>query len=356
MQSKGSRLPGNWRKYTNGGDLSLMCLFCQERHDGIEVLVYPTIHNSIEGADACGAYMCDSCFIPVKAMESDRAAYRGDAGIFNSKELENRIHMFVEEFTFKPEVAFHYVHLDENWPYENRSNKCYFCTNFIDGNARLITVPVSPTTVPTGGKIKVCPTCFDLIRLSAPEVSLAALSENHGNKTTICPGCDDNYLITTGEEEDRIYSGTVGKHYCPACVYKNIDNLKPLLLNQPTVYSEDGGMNRFIYSECGYCGEDLDIDITLTKSWIDKVYVSFSGKLMCDACSQGTAGPIGIIPFNNYYWQIYATSIENTYRVIVRTSLGKILLDELRMGNISTIILNYFKDVEDLPSRKHITF
>ncbi len=350
IQSRGTKLPTNWKKYTSGGDLALMCLFCPEHHDNIEVQVFPS-SMGLEGADACGAYMCESCFIPVKAMEADRSAYRGQASLFNSKELESRIELFVEEFVFKTDVANYYLHLDENWPYENKSAKCYFCGNYYGEDSRVITTPVLPTTVLTGGKIRVCSSCVDLLRVMVPEISLDVLASNFGYKGMACPECGDAYLISSGELEDRDITMTHGKHTCPSCTYKGLRGMTSILLRQPTMYSEDGTLNRFVYAECEYCKEDLDVDLTLVKRYFETKYLSFDNKLMCQDCSQDTSGPIGVLKVNRFFWQIYPTSSPAVYRVLVRSNMGKIYTDALRMGKISDLILNYYEDFKNLPKQ-----
>lgn len=349
IESRGTRLPSHFSRFVRPGDNETECLFCGQPHDSNEVMLYT--NNPEDGAEGTGAFMCNICFGFVKEMETKIMGNKGLGNLYNSTDMGTRLDMFVNDLSFETSVTKHFQFLREAFEKTPEEVECcYFCKNHVVTGYFMLKVPISGAEYIDGGNIRCCFTCRDLVIDLLPEKSITAFLKNRFVSLVECASCGVEYNIGGGEMEYRLQAGTEDKHMCPECVVVNMQKLQIISKKLEGLYvmrSDDYTIERFIEEDCEYCGGPIEIDLTLRPGFLKVTIVSHDEKLMCADCADGTHGPITAVVQGSRVWTVYNTPTPRQYRVVVRSTQGRKLLEQIVSSSIGMIILQAYPTLND---------
>lgn len=367
LDSDLQRLPADWVDYTHKGSKSQQCLFCANNHDYNEVLVTSPNLLSVNG-QMSGTFSCESCFHYIKEKEAELYQSRGiKSSTYNSKLVEERITLLVDSYSFAQDVNMYMrEYADNHMDLYTKHWNCYLCNGPATDYFRYIDVPVNNGAYLSGGSVRCCESCWDILKEVAAEFTLVRLRENHKIHEEFCH-CGDAYYITEHEMADRQIGQTFDRHLCPKCTVMQLQSDNEVLSlfmgrHSSLVENTEIGkysswkINRFIQIDCGYCRTgEIDVDLTLPYSLTKKMHMSaYGNKTMCSDCSQGTTGPAIVLPFNidkrSFYWQLYPLG-PNKYRKIIRSASGQVYRDEVVDGWLSDLVALAREDFDPLPPK-----
>lgn len=357
------RLPVDWSLYLPNRSKENYCLFCDEFHDSNEVMVV-TPDLLRKNGQMTNSFSCDECFHFIKVKEAEIFSNEGRVkqSVYNSKEVEDRIRIFIESYRFKDDVNCYIKHWhDTEMNVPVKPSQCYFCNEFTqEAEYRYIDVPVDNQEYITGGDVRCCDDCWLLIRDGLPENSLSILRRNHKIYDSHCD-CGRTYVVTERELADRHAEGALDHHICPSCTALQLQTDAFILdmlmstetlivdsLETPSPRYKAWQLYRFIEIDCGFCHTtSVTIDLTLKASVMRFRHMGQS-KFLCEHCRQGSSdGPIVTIPYsaNNrqFYWHLYALG-PNIYRKVIRGASGHMYQDYQLTGWLFDIVVTHADD------------
>lgn len=362
IESGLARLPADWQDYVAGGPKESQCLFCDSEHENNEVLVVKTDLFQKNGS-MIDAYSCYDCFHHLRLKEAE--VFDGVAGVkashYNSKITEERMRLFVEEYHFHFDHAMYLQEFEYNdLGIPTKSRHCYFCNTVVEEeDYRVIDVPVDNGVVLSGGQLRCCRGCWEMLKLELPEYTLTSLREKHRLVPEYCR-CGERYYLTPSEHADREVGRTTGMHLCPKCTFAQLNHdpfvLDVVLTTETNLVDQDEdpvgkhqkyAINRFVEVLCEYCQDnDIDIDLTVhTDHLQDSLLLGPKNKICCSSCSHNGSGPLVVLRYNRFIWRIYSNGPSNEFIIVIKTSSGTPVQTKLFTGPLSDAVVNYRVDI-----------
>lgn len=288
IESKGRKIPDDYKKYRSGGSHAESCLFCSDVPADYPVDI---IYNENWRVDS-NTYCCYTCHESIQREMEPELAGSIWAG-FNTETI-NRINAYIERMEFDETVEEHYQHLlidrdddpNYNGPFGTLMEHCYFC-KVLSRAYRIMQVPVSVSRRLTGGGIRVCGKCehkIDRLRITNAMIP----NPRTLYEMDVCGTCGADYPITIPEHRQRDADGSLEKHMCPECAHKTVWRGEPNEIFDVSSVSE----SRYKVNECHYCTGNVLFDLTLTRRILSKKYVSSENKPICNVCSYRNKFPI----------------------------------------------------------------
>ncbi len=304
LESKGRKLPDDYKTYRSGGPRADCCLFCQDVPADYPVEV---IYNDQFRTDT-GTYACYECHQAIQKEVYDDM--RGDTWAGFAGDAINRINAFIYKMEFDETVDEHYQHLirdrdDEpnyNGPQGIFVEHCYFCKVMCRDSAKIIQVPVQISRKLTGGEVRCCQRCLSKIqriRVTDPLVP----NRNQLLEPEECDSCGADYTITVHEQRQRDMDGSVGKHMCPACAHKSVWERE----YNEIFHVSNKEESRYRTHKCGYCDSPVLFDFTIPRRILQKRFISLENKVICSTCNYRGKFPIfveydaGSMQYIRYY-------------------------------------------------------
>lgn len=314
VTSHGAEVPPDYSRFLPGAEFENLCVFCGAQDDGYYVYKYDVIRETRKKLD--NICCCSVCQKEIDKMliiyfpeyyeidmmsKSPKEYYKGFEA--SDEDRQRRIDIFIRDRSFSVDVDNYYLHLDFLYDEYTQNKFCYFCRTTHWDKYYYIEVPVSQSSTLNGGKIPCCRGCAG----DNTEMSLKPPKEVNN----VCPKCILKYSITTEEYEYRKLKGTISKHLCPECVYKELNKIntdKSILYMKENTSPRKFPMERFKVIECSVCGESEVIDLTIDhkkliiKHSLDRVTYKFR----CSACyilgtSRANGNKFHVKVRDNYY-------------------------------------------------------
>lgn len=305
LDSEASRLPSDYEQYRKGGKYEDMCVFCKNSPAD-----YP-IYQHVEGTTASNpgrvkiptqTYACVECFSEAKELYIDHGS--AQAQLFDTEpfatngEVGERMRRYVVEGSFVEEVHLYLQHRTKTHISDNNTHNdpsisplrehCYFCGVYTPNNFKLLDVPVRVSNYFTGGVVRYCKKSCEK-RLHLTEMAEPVVTDiSVRTRTNKCRLCHKEYLVDIFEHRMREAGGTIDMHMCPSCTYKT-----NFYGEESTLFGErDNKELRYSECTCDFCSTEFQLDLTLSRSYIKRKYVSSNHKICCPACKYHGMFPI----------------------------------------------------------------
>ena len=256
ITSHGSEVPPDYSRFLAGAEFENLCVFCGAQDDGYYVYKYDIIRETRKKLDnVCCCSVCQKeidrmliVYFPEyyeidmmsKSSDNNYEGYKA-----SEEDRQDRVEMFIRDRSFSEDVDNYYLHLDFVFDEYTQNKFCYFCRITHWDKFYEIEVPVGQTSILNGGKIPCCRGCAG----DNMEMSFKTSAEI----SNICSKCESKYSITKEEYSYRKEKGTVSKHLCPECVYKELNKLKTdksVLYMKENISPRKFPMERFNILEC----------------------------------------------------------------------------------------------------------
>lgn len=305
IQSNGKRIPRDFREYdsTQKKEKSHLCVFCTTvEHDNI-FLYNRDIHGKLSNTfssicSACSMQIDTRVDIHAEALEEEYdtgtpitgGAWGDDYYDHEAKsnsELDWTRHVplklldFMNEAKYAQDVKTWLLELDsQQFKYikDRNDTYCYFCDERSEGRAAMF-VPVDNGDELSGGNVRICTTCHDIVKEQFIDIPFAEAT---------CPHCSRDYYITYEEKDQRATNNSEGLHLCPPCTYsqltyeyakQNTSLGKLKLAKFPYTHTP----KRYITRACKVCYSNVVIDLSIIASVYEE-YNLIESLLCCNNC------------------------------------------------------------------------
>lgn len=332
IESKGRKLPDDYKTYRTGMSNADSCLFCNDVPADFPVEIR---YNDGWKVDS-GTYCCYQCHHDASNELDEHNSWAEQLGA----DAMLRLTLFARKGEFDASVSEHYEHLikdrdddpDHLGPEGAYAGHCYFCKTVAPYAYKRIEVPVSLSNQLTGGVVRMCSKCNGVLlnfQNSDPLYkSLSTFVEEE-----ICALCGVQYPVTTVEQRQREAVGSLGKHMCPACTHKTVWDSEPNLLShfEPDFAQFQLGANpRYLKKQCEYCDRVVLLDLTIARRVLKSSHVSLEKKVICSTCNHKGKFPI-FVDYNDlenfrYY------KLKDHYEVVITDKNNDIHIETMRLN------------------------
>lgn len=283
LESLGNRLPDDWKHHQNRTDVP-RCIFCGDKYPTEPVYIYQPVpfadsptRIDCENLSCCNQcndhieHMLDTEYPGIEWLTKSEPYVKSADPVNMGEDASNRLKAYLSRKEFSVDIHKYYRHLnsDVDLYVGDLPKSCYFCGEYCDNTkVHTIEVPVEPSIEVTGGAITVCPVHWHKIISTVPDPKRWEIDR--------CTRCGKQYSITKDELVNRENAKSKGRHYCPSCLYQQIDDY---IRKDSYLYLEKNNrprtapMTRYKEIRCYLCESDVGVDISLSESYLFKYHL-----------------------------------------------------------------------------------
>lgn len=381
LASLGEEIPVDYNHFKLGNQKQDLCIFCEDPHDGIELLQY-TWSRSGEGTET---YLCAECNQHVETMlredNNDEYSSFADKG-FEPKERINpadtalsdenkKITDLLANLKFSEDVYKYYRHVNPNedsYVDNQQSDRCYICSK-IDRGSRAnayakppwgtIQVPIDVSNIMVGGHLWICVDCEKRVSERFGD-KLESIYSHHMLLQNIerltCPICRQYYYITKEEADSRKGFSEL-QYMCSECAYDaTVMQAEHWLFSYEAIPPRTAPLERWIGRTCKVCKEVFFVDAFATHESLERYHLVGS-TCYCTSCvKNGIKKALeGELIFNHHDMVYIRLRADNKYwkykiiRLIPKESKFENLQSgSLNVSNIALAVSIAFKEVDRL--------